>query len=94
MNKKFYIIPGWTETSRRRQYQSLAKAVRKKGYEVVFKNVDWNKKISQQVFAIEKDSVLFGFSMGAILARLVAQEYTCNLVIFASMTPLRYFKGG
>jgi hypothetical protein len=32
--------------------------------------------------------------MGAILARLVAQEYKSRLVIFASMTPLRHFKGG
>ena len=94
MNKKFYIIPGWTETTRRRQYQKLAKAVRNFGYDVVFKNVDWDKKISEQTFAIEDDSILFGFSIGAILARLVVQDHKCKLVIFASMTPLRHFKGG
>jgi len=32
--------------------------------------------------------------MGAILARLIVQDYKCKLVIFASMTPLRHFKGG
>ena len=94
MNKKFYIIPGWKETCRRRQYQALAKAVKKIGYDPVFKNVDWSKKISEQIFEVEKDSVLFGFSMGAILARLVAQDHKNQLAIFASMTPLRHFKGG
>lgn len=94
MKKAFYIIPGWQETCRRRQYQNLAKAVRKSGYDVVFKNIDWNKNVSEQIFEVEKDSVLFGFSMGAIVARLIAQECKCKLVICASMTPLRHFKGG
>ena len=36
MNKrKFYIIPGWNETCKRRQYQSLAKAVQDMGFDVV-----------------------------------------------------------
>jgi hypothetical protein len=95
MNKrKFYIIPGWNETCKRRQYQSLAKAVQDMGFDVVFKNVDWNKSLSKQTFEIEKDSILFGFSIGALLARLIAQENKCALVIFASMTPLRHFRGG
>jgi hypothetical protein len=64
------------------------------GFDVVFKNVDWNKSLSKQTFEIEKDSILFGFSIGALLARLIAQENKCALVIFASMTPLRHFRGG
>jgi hypothetical protein len=94
MKNTFYIIPGWQETCRRKQYQNLAKAVRGVGYDVVFKNPDWDKNLSEQVFEVEKNSIVFGFSMGAILARLVAQEYKSELVIFASMTPLRHFKGG
>lgn len=95
MNKnKFYIIPGWNETCRRKQYQSLAKKVRAVGFDVVFKNIDWSKNLSSQVFEAEKNSVVFGFSMGALLARLISQENKCALVILASMTPLRHFKGG
>lgn len=94
MKKTFYIIPGWQETCKRRMYQNLAKSLRKNGYDVIFKNIDWNKNLSDQIFEIEKDSVLFGFSMGAILARLIAQEHKGGLVILASMTPLRHFKGG
>jgi hypothetical protein len=56
--------------------------------------LDWKNKISKQVFFVEKDSVIFGFSLGAILARLVIQKHECKLVIFSSMTPLRHFKGG
>jgi len=94
MSKYFYIIPGWQEICKRRQYQNLAKAVKKSGYTVVCKNINWNKNLSEQIFEIEKDSILFGFSMGSILARLISQEYKSKMVIFASMTPLRHFKGG
>ncbi|MEI8249496.1 MAG: hypothetical protein WCG07_03320 [Candidatus Taylorbacteria bacterium] len=94
MIKKFYIIPGWGETCRRRQYQSLAKSIQRKGYEVVFKNIDWSKTLSKQLFAVEKDSIVFGFSMGAILAKLITQSCECEHLILASMTPLVYFKGG
>ncbi|MEX2436716.1 MAG: hypothetical protein WD471_00955 [Candidatus Paceibacterota bacterium] len=94
VNKKFYIIPGWRDTCKEKQYQLLANSVRKKGYEVICKDIDWNKKLSDQFFPIEKNSVIFGFSIGAILARLIVQKYKCKLVILASMTPLVHFRGG
>lgn len=94
MKPKFYIIPGWGETCRRNQYQNLAKEIQGLGLDVVFKNINWKEKLSKQIFNIEPNSILFGFSMGAILARLVAQKNKCALTIFASMTPLRHFKGG
>lgn len=94
MATKIYIIPGWQETCRRKPYQDLAREIRKLGFEVIFKNVDWGKKLSKQIFKIENDSILFGFSMGAILARLITQDFKNKLVIFASMTPLRHFQGG
>lgn len=90
--KKLYIIPGWKETCRRKSYQLLAKAAAKKGYEIVFKNVNWKQKLSTQIFPIEKNSVIFGFSLGAVLARLIVQKYECKHVLLASMTPLSCFK--
>ena len=87
MEKILYVIPGLEETTRRRPYQSLRKIAEKKGYEVVFKNVDWNLPLSPQVFSIPKNSVIFGFSLGAVLAWLVAQDYECKHIILASMTP-------
>ena len=35
-----------------------------------------------------------GFSLGAVLARLIAQKYSCRILILASMTPLACFEGG
>ncbi|AKM84294.1 TPA: hypothetical protein DCZ46_03030 [Candidatus Campbellbacteria bacterium] len=87
MEKKIYIIPGFEETTKRRPYQLLRKIAKDKGYEVVFKNIDWNKKLSQQIFSVSDNDIIFGFSLGAVLAWLVAQEYKCEHIILASMTP-------
>ncbi|OGD66780.1 hypothetical protein A2442_01495 [Candidatus Campbellbacteria bacterium RIFOXYC2_FULL_35_25] len=87
MEKTLYIIPGLGETCRRKPYQLLAKKAKEKGYEVIFKNVDWNQKLSLQTFSVSKDDIIFGFSLGAVLAWLVAQDYKCRHIILASMTP-------
>lgn len=87
MKKTFYIIPGLEETCRRKPYKKLKEIAEKKGYEVVCVNIDWKKKLSKQIFPIEKDATVFGFSLGAILAWLVAQLYPCRQLILASMTP-------
>ena len=90
--KNFYIIPGWKEYSRYKVYQSLALAAKKGGYKVIFYEIDWDKKLSEQVFPVEKNSIVFGFSLGAILALLIAQKYECRKLLLASMTPLYSFK--
>lgn len=92
MNKYFYIIPGWSESSKYKIYQSLARAAEKEGYKVVFYEIDWNKTLSSQLFPVQKNSIIFGFSLGAIFARLIAQKYECKKLILASMTPLYSFK--
>jgi hypothetical protein len=46
------------------------------------------------MFEIEKDSIIFGFSLGAVLARMIVQKYSCKIGIFASMTILTDFKKG
>ena len=92
--KKIYILPGYEETTRRRPYQKLRSLLQKRGYEVVFKNINWKQNLTKQIFEIEKDSILFGFSLGAVLARIIAQKYPCKIGIFASMTILIDFKKG
>lgn len=91
MKKVFYIIPGWQESCADKPYQLLARAVKEKGYEVISRDVDWTKPLSPQVFSIPREAVVFGFSLGAILAWLVAQKYPCRHLILASMTPHRSF---
>jgi len=92
MKKIIYIIPGWEETCRRKPYKLLAKIAENKGYEVVFKNVDWSRPLSLQIFQVPKNAVVFGFSLGAVLAWLVAQDYKCRHIILASMTPYYSWK--
>ena len=87
MKKVLYIIPGLRESCSSKPYQLLANTAGEKGYEVVCKNVDWGKPLSLQVFAVPRKAVLFGFSLGAILAWLVAQKYPCRHLILGSMTP-------
>lgn len=92
MKKYIYIIPGFEETSRRKPYQLLAKIAKAKGYQVAFRNVDWAQKLSSQIFPVTENSIIFGFSLGAVLARLVAQGNPCKHLILASMTPLVCFR--
>lgn len=92
--KKIYILPGYEETTRRRPYQKLRSFLQKEGYEVIFKNINWKQNLTEQIFEIEKDSIIFGFSLGAVLARMIAQKHSCKLGIFASMTILTDFKKG
>lgn len=92
MKKTLHIIPGWEETCRRGAYRKLAESARLKEYDVVFHDIDWKKPLSRQVFAVSKDDIIFGFSLGAILAWLVAQIYPCRRLILASMTPHYSFK--
>ncbi len=92
--KKIYILPGYEETTKRRSYQKLRFLLQQKGYEVVFKNIDWKTNLTKQIFEIEKDSIVFGFSLGAVLARLIVQKYICKHVILGSITILSDFKKG
>jgi esterase/lipase len=70
----------------------LIRAIEEKGYEVVTINPDWYKPITEQIFEIEKDSIISGFSMGAVIAYLVAKKTPCKKVIFASISPVHTFK--
>jgi len=89
--KKLYIIPGWEETIEDKKYQKVISMAREKGFEVTGKNVNWKQNLSEQIFLAEEESVIFGFSLGAVLARLIAQKYSCKHLILASMTPLSSF---
>ncbi len=87
MKKILYIIPGLQESCDSKPYQLLADAAKDKSYTVICKNVDWEKPLSIQIFAVPRDAVVFGFSLGAILAWLIAQKHPIQQLILASMTP-------
>jgi predicted esterase len=87
MKKILYIIPGLGEKCSYKPYRAILTIAKKKGYEVVCNDVNWKKPLSLQLFSVPKETILFGFSLGAIFAWLVAQKYPCRHLILASMTP-------
>ena len=88
MKGSFYIISGWCDTTGRAPYQKLAKIGVQKGYKVVKVNPEWDEPLSTQIFPVTKNDIIFGFSMGAILACMIGQRYRCKKLILASMTPV------
>lgn len=94
MKKTIYIIPGWEENPSLPQYESLAKKAKDKGYDVNCKNVDWKKPLSKQIFNVSKEAVIFGFSLGAILGRMVAQNSECKHLILASSAIVKNLSEG
>ena len=91
MKKIAYIIPGFGESCKEAQYKKLAVALRTKGYVVNCVNPDWYRPISKQIFQVEKDAVVFGFSIGAVLAYLIAKKFPYRKAIFASISPIHKF---
>jgi esterase/lipase len=88
---KIYLIPGLGENCNLLRYKKLKEVLKKDGYNVVCVNPDWYSPVSKQVFSVEKDAIVIGFSFGAILAYLVVKKYPCKKVIFASMSPIHTF---
>ncbi|MEI6304987.1 MAG: hypothetical protein WCP09_03170 [Candidatus Taylorbacteria bacterium] len=86
-----YIIPGLGENCQLLRYRKLEAILQSNGYEVKCFNPNWYEPLSDQVFSVEKDSIVFGFSFGAVLAYLIAKKYTCKKVIFASLSPIHKF---
>lgn len=91
MKKKLYIIPGMGQTCNLVRYKRLEKTAKAKGYDVYLINPDWTMPISKQIFEVDRNSVIFGFSMGAILAYLIAKKYECKKIILASISPIHEF---
>jgi len=91
MKKTIYIIPGLGENCNLIRYKMLSEALKNKGYEVIPVNPNWYRPLSEQVFSVRKNSIIFGFSFGAIIAYLIAKKYQCKKVIFASISPIHEF---
>ena len=86
--KNLYVIPGWCDTTGRKPYYELCEIARKKGYNVIKKNLDWDESLLKQIFPISKNDVIFGFSLGAVFACMIARKYPHKKLIAASMSPV------
>jgi len=87
MSNIFYIIPGWEDEGNEPAYLELKAIAENKGYKVSILEIDWTKPLTAQKIKAGKGDVLFGFSLGAILAWLIAQDYEVHHLILASMSP-------
>jgi alpha-beta hydrolase superfamily lysophospholipase len=90
--KNLYIIPGFGYSSRRPEYLKIGKYAQKKRYRVFYVPIDWTKPLSKQIIRLNKKDTVFGFSLGAIIARLSYQKTPCKRLILASCSPLYRLK--
>jgi predicted alpha/beta hydrolase family esterase len=81
---KAYLIPGWGEDLKDRDYMSVLKLYKEAGYEPKLVTIDWNyKNIDDWVEEVKakisrtelQNSLLSGFSFGAMISFIVAAEY-------------------
>lgn len=94
--RKLYIIPGYGESTRMKDYREIISRAEKKNYEVVALNIDWDtdKVMSDYiteakgllVSANENDAVL-GFSFGAYIAYQLSDKIDLYKYIFATISP-------
>ncbi len=83
-----YIIPGWGDTGKEKEWKFLSKSLQLKGYKVHRLNVEWKRGLSANIFKPEEDAIVIGFSYGAVIAYLIANKYTFKKVILCSLSPI------
>ena len=96
--KKIYIIPGFGETTRMKNYREIKSLAKSNGYEIISVKINWYmdktmsdyiKEVEQQI-PCDEPSVIFGFSFGAFIAYSISKQYIMSDFIFCSTSP--YFK--
>lgn len=97
MQKIVYVLPGYLETTKHKRYRKVIRLFRLKGFKVIRANINWKGRtmtgyVKQFVndYKPKKDSYLFGFSFGAIIAMISAKKIRPKLMVLCSLSP--YFK--
>lgn len=94
---KAYLVPGWGEDIKDRNYQAVLDVYEEAGYEPEFVDIDWNYKlIDDWVEEVKgkiskrelENSLLSGFSFGAMISLILAAEYASPQKLFLfSLSP-------
>lgn len=91
---KLYIIPAFEETLRNQGYKQIVSIARKKKYEVVVLRLQMGKgkllsELVEEGVKIIKDGncVIFGFSIGALIAYRISEKLPVKKGIFCSTSP-------
>jgi len=99
MSKLLYIIPGISESTKNSGYKKIISSAKKHGYIVIPINILWDKTTMtnwiQQFESIvkkhrNKNAVALGFSFGAYIVAVSAQQFNFKKIILCSLSP--YFK--
>ena len=92
---KLYIIPAYEETIKDEGYPQIIVEAKKKKYKVFVLNLQIKNKslddlINKAVKIIRKgtDSVIFGFSIGALIAFCISKKIAIKKGLFCSISPI------
>lgn len=99
-----FIVPGLTEGCRRRPYQEIGKAFKKKGITPIFADINWPRRVMSDYVAeftsiYQKQSrkftsktriYFFGMSFGAFICFIAATKLRVDRLILCSLSP--YFR--
>ncbi len=91
---KFYVIPAYGETARNKKYKQLITEAERRKYEVIVLNLQIKGKLLSSLTkqGIEKigtdtNCVIFGFSIGALIAYNISTIIPVKKIILASTSP-------
>ncbi len=92
---KLYIIPAYEETVKDQGYPQIITAAKKKKYKIVVMNLQIkNKSLDDlvnkalEIIGGEIDSVIFGFSIGALIAFCISKKIPIRKGLFCSISPI------
>lgn len=96
--RKIYIVPGFGESTRMKNYRDVIKYAKQQKFEVVPIKIDWDlnknmpdyiKEVSSQI-SDKEDSYILGFSFGAYISYVLSKKKKLNGYIFCTISPYFY----
>jgi len=97
MKKVAYIIPGFGESIKEKPYSQISSFFIKNGINPILIKINWKYRVMSNYIKqfkkqakIKNPNYIFGFSFGAIIALICANEIKPKKLILCSLSP--YFK--
>ena len=97
--EKLYIVPGFGETTRMKNYREVIEYAQKKGFCVTPITIGWDmdknmsdyiKEVENQIPSKNEDDTILGFSFGAYITYMISKKKVFDNYIFCTISP--YFK--
>lgn len=96
MNKVVFIIPGFLDSSKNKEYQVIGKSFQKQGIRPIYVDIQWKRSTisenTQDFLSLfrttsARHKYVLGFSFGAIIASLAAAEEKVDGLFLCSLSP-------